>query len=144
MMGYLKLIHNCRLVLDISYPEIEQSNFKECVWADFSEGAIKLSSSPLPPKVFRDSDKWTRKSRNGSVICMNLSLIHLCSKKQLTIKTSVFGLEISVMKVEMVILHAIKDKLRMTGIPLLGPHIHIEITYQLSNQYQHLQSKNNN
>ena len=45
--------------------------------------------------MFRESDhiddKWTRRSRTGFMIYMNLSLINGYSKNQSTIKTSVFG-----------------------------------------------------
>ena len=101
--GYLKLRHNSRLRLNPSYPNIDHSNIWECDWTDFYESAVEA----IPPNallsrgkevdlhMFRESDhiddKWTRRSRTGFMIYMNLSLINGYSKNQSTIKTSVFG-----------------------------------------------------
>ena len=40
IMGYLKLRHNSRLMFDPSYPNIDHSNFWDCDWTDFYEGAV--------------------------------------------------------------------------------------------------------
>ena len=111
IMGYQKLRHNSRLMFDPSYPDIDHSNFQECNWTDFFEGAVETippnTSSPRGKEVdfhmFVDSDhagnKWIRRSRTGFMIYMNMSLINWYSKKQSTIEASVFGAEFVAMKV---------------------------------------------
>ena len=47
IMIYLKLRHNSRLAFDPSYPNMEQSNFQDCDWKDFYEGAVE----PIPPNA---------------------------------------------------------------------------------------------
>ena len=66
-------------------------------------------------------NKQTRRSRTGFMACMNMSWINWYFKKQSTIENSVFGAEFVVMKVRAETLHAIQHKLRMIGIPILGP-----------------------
>ena len=44
IMSYLKLRHNSRLVFDPSYPIIDHSNFWQCDWKDFYEGAVEAIS----------------------------------------------------------------------------------------------------
>ena len=50
-------------------------------------------------------------------------LFQWLSKKQPTIETSVFGAEFVAMEIGMEILRGLRYKLRMMGIPLLGPLI---------------------
>ena len=49
IMGYLKVRHNSRLAFDPSCPDIDYSNFWECDWTDFYEGAMEafLPNAPL-------------------------------------------------------------------------------------------------
>ena len=47
IMGYLKLRHNSRSAFDPSYPDIDHSNFWECNWTDFYEGAVEA----IPPNA---------------------------------------------------------------------------------------------
>ena len=54
------------------------------------------------------------------MIYMNMSLINLYSKKQSTIKTSVFVTKFVAMKDGIKTLHAIQCKLRMMGILISG------------------------
>ena len=65
-------------------------------------------------------DKWTRISRTGFMIYMNISLINWYSKRYSTTETSVFGAEIVAIKVKLETLQAIWYKLRMMGIPISG------------------------
>ena len=46
-MGYLKIRQNSRLMFDPSYPNIDHSNFQECDWKDFYEGAVEV----IPPNI---------------------------------------------------------------------------------------------
>ena len=52
---------------------------------------------------------------------MNMALIDWMSKKQQTVKTSVFGAEFVVLKHGIEHVRGIRYKLRMVGVPLSGP-----------------------
>jgi hypothetical protein len=75
--------------------------------------------------MFCDSDhageKRTRRSRTGFLIFCNMALIDWISKKQATIETSVFGAEFVATKHGIEKLRGLRYKLRMMGIPLVGP-----------------------
>ena len=72
VMSYLKLKHNSPLSFDPTYLDIDQRNFRECVWKDFYKCAVKAipPNAPLPRcnevhlYMLTDSnhagDKWTR------------------------------------------------------------------------------------
>ena len=47
IMGYLKLRHNSSLAFNPSHPNLEHSNFWECDWTDFYEGAVEA----IPPNA---------------------------------------------------------------------------------------------
>ena len=47
IIGYLKLRHNSRLAFDPSYPTMNHSNFWDCDWTDFFEGAVEA----IPPNA---------------------------------------------------------------------------------------------
>ena len=88
IMGYLMLRHNSRLMFDPSYPNIDHSNFQDCDWIDFYEGAVEAIPPNAPPlrgkevdlHMFIDSNhagnKQTRRYRTGFMIYMNMSLIN--------------------------------------------------------------------
>ena len=65
-------------------------------------------------------NKWTRRPRTGIMKYMNMSLINWYSKRQSSIKTTMFGAEYVVMKVGMGMLFVILYKLKMMGIPISG------------------------
>jgi len=119
--------------LDPSYPEIDQSDFKERNWDNFY-GDVKEELPPDMPKplgkevdlrLYVDSshanDKVNRRSRSGYFIFLNSALIQWCSKKQATIETSVFGAEFVAMKIGIEVMRGIRYKLRMMGVRLSGP-----------------------
>ena len=88
--------------------------------------------------MFCDSDhareKRTRRSRTGFLIFCNMALINWISKKQATIKISVFGAEFVAMKHGIEKLRGLRYKLRMMGIPLTGPlYIYGDNKSQLTN-----------
>ena len=132
IMGYLKLRHISRLMFDPSYPDIDHSNFQECDWTHFFEGAVEAipPNSPLPKGkevdlcMFIDSDhadnKLIGRSRTRSMIYVNMSLINWHSKKQSTIETSVFGIEFVAMNIRVETLCVIQYKLRIMSIPISG------------------------
>jgi hypothetical protein len=75
--------------------------------------------------MFVDSDhagdKQTRRSRTGFITFVNMAPIVWFSKKQATVKTSVFGAEFVAIKQGMKCLRGLHYKLRMMGIAISGP-----------------------
>ena len=131
--SYFKSHHNARLVLDPSYPEIDQSNFIHRNWNN-AYGDVKEELPPDMPeplgkdvdlRLYVDSshanDKVNRRSRTGFFIFLNSALVQWCSKKQATIETAVFGAEFVAMKIGMETCRGVRYKLRMMGVPLSGP-----------------------
>ena len=120
IMGYIKLRHSSRLAFDPSYPNIDHSNYWDCGWKDFYEGAEEAipPNAPLPRGkevdlcMFVDSnhagDKWTRRSWTRFTIYMNMSLINRYSKRQSTIEKLLFDAEFVDRKVGIKALHAIQ------------------------------------
>jgi len=132
LYSWLKNHHNARLVLDPSYPDIDQDNFIQRDWENVY-GDIKEELPPDMPKplgkdvdlrLYVDSshatDKVNRRSRTGFFVFMNSALIQWCSKKQPTIESSVFGAEFVAMKHGIETVRGIRYKLRMMGVPLSG------------------------
>jgi hypothetical protein len=113
-------------------PNVGESNFMECDWSDFYPGAKgALPPNALKPlgkdvmlQIFIDSnhtgDKVSRCSRNCCVIFFNKCMIDWLSKKQSTVKISVFGMEICIMKHSIDNLCGIPYKLHMMGAPIKG------------------------
>ena len=81
------------------------------------------SSISREPSVDSDhaGDKLTRRSSTGFVIFLNMAPIIWFSKKQTTIKTSVFGTEFVAMKQGMEMLRGLRYKLRMMGVEVPNP-----------------------
>jgi len=133
LYSYMKNKHNARLVLDPTYPEIDQDDFLRRDW-DYFYGDVKEELPPDMPKplgrevdlrLYVDSshasDKSNRRSRTGFFVFLNSALIQWCSKKQPTIETSVFGAEFVAMKHGIETVRGIRYKLRMMGVKLSGP-----------------------
>ena len=78
-------------------------------------------------RIFVDSehvgDKLTRQSRTGYIIFLNNDPIAWLSNKQASIENSVFGAEFLAMRIVMETLRGLRYKLRMTGVPILGPSL---------------------
>ena len=134
LYSWLKGHHNARLVLDPSYPEINQDDFiTDREWEHFY-GDVKEELPPNMPKplgkdvdlrLYVDSshanDKSNRRSRTGFLVYFNSALIQWCSKKQATLESSVFGAEFVAMKQGIECVRGIRYKLRMMGVPLSRP-----------------------
>jgi hypothetical protein len=63
----------------------------------------------------------TRRSQTGNLIFINCAPVILHRKRQYTVESSTFGSEIVALKNAIELLKALKYKLRMFGVPLLGP-----------------------
>jgi hypothetical protein len=135
IFAYLEKKHNSRLVFDPTYPTIDHSQFKECDWKSFYGDAKEAIPPNAPPprgkdvdlRLFVDSDHagdhQTRRSRTGFFIMMNQAPIVWYSKRQPTVESSVFGAEFVAMKNGMEAVRGLRYKLRMMGVPLLGPSL---------------------
>ena len=133
IMGYLRLKHNTRLVFDPTYPTINYSLFPDYNWTEFYGDVQEAIPHDMPEPLGKDVDvrmmcdsdhageKRTRRSRTGFLIFCNMALIDWVSKRQPTIETSVFGAEFVAMKHGIEKLRGLRYKLRMMGIPLVGP-----------------------
>ena len=77
--------------------------------------------------MFVDSDhagdKVSRRLRSGFLIYVNTALVHLSSRKQSTVETSVFGAEFVPTKQGIDALQGLRYKLRIMGIPISGPYL---------------------
>ena len=75
--------------------------------------------------VFVDADhagdKVTRRSHSGILIYLNNAPIDWYSKKQNTVESSTFGSEFIAMRIACDKIEALRYKLRMFGIPIIGP-----------------------
>ena len=112
-----------RLVLDPTYPEIDESAFKKCEWKEFygdvrkpvPPNALAPRGKPVDLCLFVDSshadDQKVRKSRTRYFVYMNMAPIRWLSKKQATVETAVFGAEFVAMKIGMEDLRGIHYKL---------------------------------
>jgi hypothetical protein len=89
------------------------------------------SDAPVPRgkevdlRLFVDSDhageQFTRRSRNGCVIYLNMAPIVWLSKRQPTVESSVFGAEFVALKNGIETCRGLRYELRMMGVALSGP-----------------------
>jgi hypothetical protein len=89
------------------------------------------SDAPVPRgkevdlRLFVDSDhageQFTRRSRTGFVIYLNMAPIVWFSKRQPTVESSVFGAEFVAMKNGIDTFRGLRYKLRMMGVALSDP-----------------------
>ena len=136
IFAYLRKYHNTELVYDPSDPVIDESLYEAKDWASSEFGHLD-GKEEIPPnmpeprgmgfivsaKVDADhaSDSVTRRSRTGYLVWVNSSLVYFMSKKQTTVETSSFGSEFVAMKQCCEYIRGLRYKLRMMGIPVIGP-----------------------
>ncbi len=140
VFAYLKKYHNTEMVYDPSDPCINESEFELRDWTSSEFGHIE-GKEELPPnmptprgrgfvinaKVDADhaSDTVTRRSRTGFFVYLNCAPVYWLSKKQTSCESSSFGSEFVAMKQCCEYLRGLRYKLRMMGIPVVGPaYIH--------------------
>jgi hypothetical protein len=103
LFAYLSLYHNTRVVFDPTYPDVDMRAFIKTDWKPMCRD-VKEAIPPNAPvtrgksielRIFVDSDHvgehFTRRSRTGFVIYLNMALIVWFSKRQPTVESSVFG-----------------------------------------------------
>jgi len=136
IFAYLKKYHNAEMVFDPTEPVIADSEFVPHDWASSKFGHLG-GKEEMPGKMpeprgqgfvlrakvdaSHGSDTVTRRSRTGFLVWVNSALVHWTSKKQTSVETSSFGSEFIAMKQCCEYLRGLRYKLRMMGIPVLGP-----------------------
>ena len=133
VIAHLKSRSNTQMVFDLTYPDFYHSEFKKQdsmhYYSDVKEALPMNAPEPRDKdadlRLMVDSDhagdKVRRQSRTGYYIFLNSALIAWISRRQPTIKTSVFGAEFVAMKHVVEKLSGIRYRLRMMGVPLDGP-----------------------
>ena len=137
IFAYLKKYHNAEIVFDPTDPYINESDFERKDWTSSEFGHACDDGEVLPPnmpqprgmgftmraKVDADhaGDTVTRRSRTGFLVFLNSALTYWMSKKQTSVESSSFGSEFIAMKQCCEYIRGLRYKLRMMGIPVVGP-----------------------
>jgi hypothetical protein len=133
VVAYLGLHHNARFVFDPTYPTVDIGIFITTDWkamyGDVKEMIPSDAPSPRGKEVdfllFVESahagEQFTRRSRTGFVIYLNMAPIVWFSKRQPTVESSVFGAEFVAMKNGIETCRGLRYKLIMMGVTLSGP-----------------------
>jgi hypothetical protein len=105
VFAYLVLHHNARVLFDTTHPAVDMGTFIKTDWKSMYGDVKEMIPSDAPVyrgkevdlRLFVDSDhageKFTRRSRTGSFIYLNMAPIVWFSKSQPTMESSVFGAE---------------------------------------------------
>jgi hypothetical protein len=130
---YLGINHNARVVFDPTYPSVDMGTFIKTDWKSMYGDVEEIIPSDAPAsrgkevdlRLFVDSDhageRFTRCSRNGFVIYLNMAPIVWFSERQPTVESSVFEGEFVAMKNGIEICRGLRYKLRMMGVTFSGP-----------------------
>jgi hypothetical protein len=133
IFGYLKKVPKRRIAFDPDYPNIDESRFKQYDWTDFyryAEEAVPPDApeplgKPVSMHCFVDANLAgnivTRRSQTGILIFINRAPVIWHSKRQNTVESSTFGSEIVALKNCIELIKSLRYKLRMFGVPLVGP-----------------------
>jgi hypothetical protein len=120
-------------VFDSTYPAVDMGTFIKTDWKSMYGDVKEMipSDAPVPRvkevdlRLFVDFDhageQFTRRSRTGFVIYLNMAPIVWFSKRHPPVGSSVFGAEFVAMKNGIETCHGIRYKLRMMGVALSGP-----------------------
>ena len=134
IFAYLKTHVNARLMLDPSYPEINDAEFeKNGDWTSYYGdekdlppiNAPKSKAKEFIIRAYVDAShaccKITRRSRTGFIVYLNKAPIYWHSKKQGSCEISTFGSEFVAMRQCCDYIRGLRYKLRMMGIPVNNP-----------------------
>lgn len=124
-----------RLVLDGADPEIELDFIEtDKDWHEFYPDAMeeipvdrpKPRGKPVKINCFVDANHAgnvvTRRSHTGILIFVQNAPIIWFSKRQNTVETSTFGSEFIALRTAKELIVALRYKLRMFGVPIVGPY----------------------
>lgn len=138
---YLEHHSKSTLVMDPEYANVDISADEERNSPEHRAGLMKElypdAEEDVPPdmpeplgrpvevNVFVDSDhagdSITRRSRTGIIIFVNKAPILWLSQRQATVESSTFGSEFVAMRKAIELVKSLRYKLRMFGVPLVGP-----------------------
>jgi hypothetical protein len=133
LFAYLSLHHNVRVVFEPIYPDVDMRAFIKTDWKPMYGGvkeaippnALVTRGTSIDLGLFVDSDHagehFTRRSRTGFVIYLNMAPIVWFSKRQPTVESSVFGDDFFAMKNGLETTRGLRYKLRMMGVTIDGP-----------------------
>ena len=133
IFGYLKEWPKRRIFFDLQHPELDERSFTTYDWYDFYRDTKEPVPGDMPaPRgqtvsthCFVDSDHAAntimRCSQTGLLLFVNKAPVTWFSKRQNTIETSNLGSEFISMKTVVEHIKALRNKLRMFGIPIEGP-----------------------
>jgi hypothetical protein len=129
----LGIHHNTRVEFDPKYPAVDMETFIKTDWKYMYGDVKEMTPSDDPVtrekevylRLFVDSDhaceQFTRHSRTGFVIYLNMTQIVWLSNHQPTVESNVFGEEFVAMKNGIETCRGLRYKLRMMGVALSGP-----------------------
>jgi len=131
--AYLKHHENSNMVFDPNYITWDSEAFEKYDWTEF----YKDAKGQVPPNApaprghavqinaFIDADhagnRVTRRSHTGILIHLNCAPIIWFSKAQSTVEASTFSSEFIAMRIGIEMIEALRYKLRMFSIPIVGP-----------------------
>jgi hypothetical protein len=133
LFAYLSLHHNSRVVFDPTYHDVDMRAFiktdRKPMYGDVKEvippNAPFTRGKAIDLHLFVDSDHagehFTRRSRTGFVIYLNMAPIVWFSKRQPTVESSMFGAEFVAMNNGIENTRGLRYKLRMMGVAIDGP-----------------------
>jgi hypothetical protein len=133
VFAYLGLHHNERVMFDPTYPSVDMGTFIKTDWKSMYGDVKEMipsddhvsSGKEVYLCLFVDSDhageKFTRRSRTGFVMYLNMAPIVWFSKRHPAVESSVFGAEFVEMKNGIEKCRGLHYKLRMMGVALSGP-----------------------
>lgn len=135
MFGYLKRHLNAEMVFDPNLPIIDKEDFGQQDWTTLEAGLT--FQEELPPnmpqprgqgfvmRAFVDANQATnsvtQQSRTGSLVYLYCTPVYWMSKKQTSVKTSLFGSEFTAMKQCTKYVHGLWYKQRMMEISCTEP-----------------------
>ena len=133
IFAYLMKHDKSRIIFDPADPIFDDQQFPEVDWTEFYGDMVE----ELPPRmpeplgnpvnisVFVDANHAgnavTRRSHSGILIYLQNAPIIWQSRRQNTVETSTFGSEFVALRTARDLVVALRYKLRMFGIPLIGP-----------------------
>ena len=134
IFAYLRKHADQAMMFNPHLPDIDERQFQHNVqWSDvYGDVQEELPSGMPPPRGmgisltgFVDADlagnRVTRRSQTGFVIYGNCAPLLWYSKRQSTVECSTFGSEFVALRTCTESIIALRYKLRMFGVPLLGP-----------------------
>jgi hypothetical protein len=133
LFAYLSLHHNTRVVFDPTYHDVDMRAFIKTDWKPMYRDVKEAIPPNVPVRrgksielhLFVDSDHagehFTRLSREGFVIYLNMAPILWFSKRHPTVESIMFGTEFVAMKNGIETTRGLRYKLRMMGGTIDGP-----------------------